>query len=108
MVRERTRASLASARDRGARLGRPSKLNAHQQQEVIRVVRDGSKSASDAARLFGLHRSNITRLLARYPDSITPMAKVYVSRLLTLANAAFRAPSRECQDGGRLVKRAYN
>jgi DNA invertase Pin-like site-specific DNA recombinase len=65
MVRERTQAGLAAARDRGARLGRPAKLSAHQQQEVIKAVRDGSKTAADAARLFGLHRSNITRLLER-------------------------------------------
>jgi DNA invertase Pin-like site-specific DNA recombinase len=65
MVRERTGAGLAAARDRGARLGRPAKLSAHQQQEVIKAVRDGSKTAADAARLFGLHRSNITRLLER-------------------------------------------
>jgi len=65
MVRERTRAGLAPARDRGVKLGRPGKLTGQQQQEVIRTVRDGSKTAADAARLFGLHRSNITRLLAR-------------------------------------------
>jgi DNA invertase Pin-like site-specific DNA recombinase len=65
MVRERTRAGLAAARDRGARLGRPAKLSLHQQQEVIKAVREGSKTAADAARLFGLHRSNITRLLER-------------------------------------------
>jgi DNA invertase Pin-like site-specific DNA recombinase len=56
MVRERTKA----ARDRGAKVGRPAKLSAHQQQEIIRTVRDGSKTAADAARLFGLHRSSIT------------------------------------------------
>ena len=65
MVRERTRAGLAAARDRDVKLGRPSKLSLHQQQKVIRAVRDGSKTAADAARLFGLHRSNITRLLER-------------------------------------------
>ena len=65
MVHERTRAGLAAARDRGVKVGRPAKLSRHQQEEVIRTVRDGSKTAADAARLFGLHRSNITRLLAR-------------------------------------------
>jgi DNA invertase Pin-like site-specific DNA recombinase len=65
MVRERTRAGLAAARDRGTRLGRPAKLSVLQQQEVIKAVRDGSKTAADAARLFGLHRSNNTRLLER-------------------------------------------
>jgi DNA invertase Pin-like site-specific DNA recombinase len=65
MVRERTRAGLVAARDRGVKLGRPAKLTPQQQQEVIRTVSDGSKTAADAARLFGMHRSNITRLLAR-------------------------------------------
>jgi DNA invertase Pin-like site-specific DNA recombinase len=65
MVRERTRVGLTAARDRGVKLGRPSKLTPQQQQEVIRTVRDGSKTAADAARLFGIHRSNINRLLAR-------------------------------------------
>jgi len=65
MVRERTRAGLVAARDRGVKLGRPGKLTPQQQQEVIRTVRDGSRTAADAARLFGMHRSNITRLLAR-------------------------------------------
>jgi hypothetical protein len=51
MVRERTRVGLAAARDRGVKVGRPAKLNAHQQQEIIRSVRDGSKTAADAAQL---------------------------------------------------------
>jgi DNA invertase Pin-like site-specific DNA recombinase len=53
MVRERTRAGLFAARDRGVKVGRPAKLSRHQQQEIIRTVRDGSKTAADAARLFG-------------------------------------------------------
>jgi hypothetical protein len=48
MIRERTRAGLAEARERGARVGRPAKLRRHQQQEVIRTVREGSKTAADA------------------------------------------------------------
>jgi DNA invertase Pin-like site-specific DNA recombinase len=36
MVRERTRAGLAAARDRGVKVGRPAKLSLHQQQEIIR------------------------------------------------------------------------
>jgi DNA invertase Pin-like site-specific DNA recombinase len=65
MVRERTRAGLAAARDRGVKVGRPDKLSPHQHEEIIRTVRDGSKTAADAARLFGLHRSSVGRLLAR-------------------------------------------
>ena len=65
MVRERTRAGLVAARDRGVKVSRPAKLNPYQQQEIIRTVREGSKTAADAAGLFGLHRSSITRLLTR-------------------------------------------
>jgi DNA invertase Pin-like site-specific DNA recombinase len=47
MVRERTRAGLAAAGERGVKVGRPAKLSRRQQQEVIRTVRDGSKTAAD-------------------------------------------------------------
>lgn len=70
MVRERTRVGLAAARERGARVGRPAKLSPDQQRDVIRTVREGSKTAADAARLFGLHRSNVTRLLARAKHNV--------------------------------------
>jgi hypothetical protein len=56
-IRERTRAGLVAAPERGTRVGRPAKLSCHQQQDVIRTVRDGSKTAADAARLFGLRPS---------------------------------------------------
>jgi DNA invertase Pin-like site-specific DNA recombinase len=46
-------AGLAAARERGVKVGRPAKLSRCQQKEVIRTVRDGSKTAADAARLFG-------------------------------------------------------
>jgi len=82
MVRERTRAGLAPARDRGVKLGRPGKLTGQQQQEVIRTVRDGSKTAADAARLFGLHRSNITRLLARVGNRKVAMPALLLARPL--------------------------
>jgi len=39
MVRERTRAGLAAARERGVKVGRPAKLSRRQQEEVIRTVR---------------------------------------------------------------------
>ena len=53
MVRERTRAGLAAARDHGVKVGRPAKLSPRQQegQEVIRTVREGSKTAAVALYL---------------------------------------------------------
>jgi hypothetical protein len=47
------------------KVGRPAKLSPQQQREVIRTVRDGSKTAADAARLFGRIAQNISRFLAR-------------------------------------------
>ncbi|MBV8899109.1 MAG: helix-turn-helix domain-containing protein, partial [Verrucomicrobia bacterium] len=44
---------------------RKAKLNAAQQAEVLRMVEKGEKTAADAARLFGVHRSSISRLLAK-------------------------------------------
>jgi DNA invertase Pin-like site-specific DNA recombinase len=49
MVPERTRPALPAARDRGARVGRRAKLSPHKQEHLIRTVRDGSKTAADAA-----------------------------------------------------------
>jgi len=44
--------------------GRKPKLKP-QQQEILQLVRKGKKAAADAARLFGLHRATVTRLLQR-------------------------------------------
>ena len=64
MIRERTRAGLAAARSQGRRGGRPPKLLEPQRAEVIRMVRAGKKTPAEAARLFGVNRSTISRLLA--------------------------------------------
>ena len=64
MVRERTRKGLKAARERGRIGGRKPKLKPNQRAEVIKMVNDGAKSAAEAARLFNLHRSTISRLLA--------------------------------------------
>ena len=63
MVRERTRMGLKAARERGRIGGRRPKLKPNQRAEVIKMVNDGAKSAAEAARLFNVHRSTISRLL---------------------------------------------
>ena len=65
MVRERTRLGLLAARERGRVGGRPPKLSANQRAEAIRVVDSGEKTASEVARLFRVHRSGISRLMAQ-------------------------------------------
>ena len=65
MVRERTRLGLQAARERGQVGGRQPKLSSHQRAEAIKMVTTGSKSAAEVARLFRVHRSSISRLLAQ-------------------------------------------
>jgi DNA invertase Pin-like site-specific DNA recombinase len=63
MVRERTRMGLKAARERGRIGGRKPTLKANQRAEIIEMVNSGTKSAAEAARLFNVHRSTISRLL---------------------------------------------
>ena len=65
MLRERTREGLESARSEGRIGGRRQKLLPQQQTEVLKMVRQGKKTAADAARLFNVHPATIGRLLAR-------------------------------------------
>jgi len=63
MIRERTRAGLDAAREKGRIGGRRSKLNQEQKEEARRMVASGEKSAADVARLFNVHPSTISRLM---------------------------------------------
>jgi len=65
MLRERTRHGLTTARNAGRVGGRRPKLTSQQQQEIARLVKSGEHSAADAARLFNVHPSTITRLLSK-------------------------------------------
>ena len=42
---------------------RPAKPN--QRAEILRMVNSGKTSATDAARLFGIHRSSVSRLMSQ-------------------------------------------
>jgi plasmid maintenance system antidote protein VapI len=59
-----TRMGLQAARERGRIGERKPQLKPSQRAEIIGMVKSGSKSAAEAARLFNLHRSTISRLLA--------------------------------------------
>lgn len=65
MVRERTRLGLEAARERGRIGGRQPKLTEHQRSEAIKMVTSGEKSAAEVARLFRVHRSSVSRLMAQ-------------------------------------------
>src|SRR5437773_11534618 len=75
MLRERTKAGLDSARREGRIGGRPPKLKPQQQQEIVKLVKRGKKTAADAARLFRIHPATVCRLLARQPASPVKKAK---------------------------------
>jgi DNA invertase Pin-like site-specific DNA recombinase len=64
MIRERTRAGLEAAQAEGRRGGRPRSLSAQQRTEAIKMVNSGRKSAAEVARLFQVHPSTISRLVA--------------------------------------------
>ena len=64
-IRERTRNGLNAARMEGRVGGRRPKLKPHQEQEIVRMVSSGQKTAADAARLFSVHPATISRLLTR-------------------------------------------
>jgi DNA invertase Pin-like site-specific DNA recombinase len=65
MLRERTKAGLDAARRAGRIGGRRPKLSSQQQAEIIRMVSKGNKTAADAARLFSVHPSTVSRLLSQ-------------------------------------------
>ena len=65
MLKERTKPGLDAARKEGRIGGRPPKLKPHQQQEIVALVKQGKKTAADAARLFGVHPATVSRLLRR-------------------------------------------
>lgn len=63
MIRERTRAGLERARKKGRHPGRKPKLSDDQRSEIRELVLSGKRSEAEAARLFGVHRSTISRLM---------------------------------------------
>jgi DNA invertase Pin-like site-specific DNA recombinase len=72
MIRERTRSGLRHAREQGRRSGRKPKLSKAQKREVIETVSSGRKSGAEVARLFEIHPSTVSRLLAS-SGSIVPL-----------------------------------
>lgn len=63
MIRERTRAGLERARKKGRHPGRKPKLSDGQRREIRDLVTSGKHSEAEAARLFGVHRSTVSRVM---------------------------------------------
>jgi DNA invertase Pin-like site-specific DNA recombinase len=65
MIRDRTRAGLRAAKDRGVKLGRPRALVPEAELEVVRRFTEGKVSRNALAREYGVHISSIKRALRR-------------------------------------------
>jgi DNA invertase Pin-like site-specific DNA recombinase len=65
MIRERTLAGLASARSEGRVGGRRPKLKTQQRTAVLEMVSSGQKTASEVARIFGVHPATIGRMMSK-------------------------------------------
>ena len=65
MLRERTQHGLESARKQGRVGGRKPKLSPAQRREIVKLVTSEKKTAADAARLFKVSPSTVSRLLQR-------------------------------------------
>ena len=63
VIKERTRAGLERARKKGRHPGRKPKLSDDQRQEIRDLVKSGKRTEAEAARLFGVHRSTISRVI---------------------------------------------
>lgn len=69
MIRERTRAGLREAREKGRIPGRKPKVTAEQKKEIVEAVTSGRKSAAEMARLFKIHRATISRFISEARNS---------------------------------------
>lgn len=65
LVRERTRAGLAAARSRGAKLGRPCSLGAAELEMARTLLANPKLSARQIATQLGVHRTTLYRHLTR-------------------------------------------
>lgn len=62
LIRARTSEGRTRAKERGARMGRPDKLTAHQQSEALQRITGGQESMAEIARSYNVSRSTISRL----------------------------------------------
>ena len=69
MIRERTSAGIAAARDQGRVGGRRKKLDSTKRKEIAESVVSGRKSGADMARLYSVSQPTVSRIVAAYRSS---------------------------------------
>jgi DNA invertase Pin-like site-specific DNA recombinase len=65
LISERTKLGLRQAIVAGKRVGRPPALNPEQKKHLIEMIRSGQKTQAEMARLFGVNRSVISRMISK-------------------------------------------
>ena len=65
MIRERTRAGLKIAADKGRKEGRKPSLNEDQKADIADNVLSGRKTGAEMARLYKVSQATVTRTVAQ-------------------------------------------
>ncbi|MDB0564659.1 recombinase family protein [Ralstonia solanacearum] len=72
LIRERTRAGMAAAAQRGVKLGRHYALSPEDEAEALRLWFAGQMTKTAIARQFGTHISSIRRAIKRHQERQQP------------------------------------
>ena len=73
LIRARTGDGRARAVARGQHMGRPPVLTAHQRQEAIKALANGTATQADLARQFNVSQSTISRLAEKGAAPLLPI-----------------------------------
>ncbi|OBS50775.1 recombinase family protein, partial [Methylosinus sp. 3S-1] len=76
MIRERTRAGLREAREKGRVPGRKPRITAEQKKEIVEAVASGRKSGAEMAWLFNVHRGTISRFVSQARATPTVVSQI--------------------------------
>jgi DNA invertase Pin-like site-specific DNA recombinase len=75
-ISDRTIVGIAAARAEGRVLGRPRKLDVATEREIAQSVLSGEKSGADMARLHGVDKATISRIVTEYQDGRLKKGKI--------------------------------
>jgi DNA invertase Pin-like site-specific DNA recombinase len=71
VISERTTIGVAAARGEGRALGRPRKLDAVTERKFARRILSGRNSGAAMARLYGVSKGTISRIVADYRNGVS-------------------------------------
>jgi DNA invertase Pin-like site-specific DNA recombinase len=80
MISDRTITGIAAARREGRVLGRPRKLDVATEQKIAQSILSGCESGAAMARLHGVDKATISRIVAEYRDGQPKKGEIMPSR----------------------------